>query len=62
MTKKLKYNMNYAMEIKRIICEAEGEKYKKGELNFIKMTGSNGKDIVGFGPHLLLFQCDFTKT
>ena len=48
-------------DIVRTIRETEGKKYKNGELNFIKMTGSNGNDIVGFGPHLILLQCDFTK-
>jgi len=45
----------------RSIRETEAEKYLKGELNFIKMTGSDGKDPVGFGPHFILLQCDYTK-
>ena len=48
-------------DIEKIIIEGEQKQYLAGELDSIKMTGSNSSEIVGFGPHLLLLQCQFTK-
>ena len=48
-------------DIEEIIRQTEGKKYENRELDEIKMTGSTGKDIVGFGPYLILWQCEFTR-
>mgnify|MGYP006944953565 CR=1 FL=1 len=48
-------------DIAKIVRKTDGEKYRSDGLDSIKMTGSTGKDIVGFGPYLILLQCEFTR-
>jgi len=49
------------IKLDQLVKNDEQRKYVAGELTTILMRGGDSKEKVGFGPHLLLFQCQYSR-